>query len=182
MKNFVSVLVFIFLFVGISHADYYQWEDDQGNLHITDYPPASKSAKSIRVDKSEVEPVSEPGPANQNEAGSSKQESGQQESPKQVSANPESPKQVSSEKMDKKYAKGVFLFSKSQCPYCKRARDYFTLRKISFTEYDIEKDKEAAEKRKQLDSGSGVPFLIINGVKINGFQPELYENALQQNP
>lgn len=91
-------------------------------------------------------------------------------------------KQKSLEEKDKNKSNEVILYGTSWCPYCQKARDYFTSRNISFTNYDIEKDKEAAERKKQLDTESGVPFAIINGEKIHGFSPADYERALQKNP
>ena len=72
----------------------------------------------------------------------------------------------------------VILYTVSWCPSCKKAREYFNSRNIRFTDYDVEKDAEAYERRKQLDTGMGVPFAIINGKKILGFNPAEYEKAL----
>ncbi|MGD0279123.1 MAG: glutaredoxin family protein [Smithella sp.] len=91
-------------------------------------------------------------------------------------------KQMAIEEKDKIKSNEVILYTTSWCPYCKKAREYFNSRNIRFTDYDIEKDKEAADRKKQLDTRSGVPFAIINGRKIHGFSPANYEKALQQNP
>ena len=88
-------------------------------------------------------------------------------------------KQRTIEEKDKIKSNEVILYTTSWCPYCKQAREYFNSRNIRFTDYDIEKDKEAAERKKQLDTGSGVPFAIINGKKIHGFSPTDYEKALK---
>lgn len=57
---------------------------------------------------------------------------------------------------------------------------FFLFPEISFADYDIEKNKEAAESKNRLDTGSGVPFAIINGRKISGFSPADYEKALHK--
>jgi len=44
--------------------------------------------------------------------------------------------------------------------------------------YDIEKDAAAAKRKNELDLGGGVPFAVINGVKISGWSKRAYERAL----
>ena len=72
----------------------------------------------------------------------------------------------------------VELYVTSWCPYCKKAKHYFQSRGIAFTAYDIEKDSEAAARKKELDGEKGVPFAVINGVSIRGYSPEQYDSAL----
>ncbi len=74
----------------------------------------------------------------------------------------------------------VILFGTSWCPYCRKARDFFRARGIDFIEYDIEKDREAAIRKKELDTKGGVPFAIINGRSIHGYSESAYEKALQE--
>jgi glutaredoxin len=49
---------------------------------------------------------------------------------------------------------------------------------VNFKVYDIEKDPVAAKRKQRLDSGRGVPFAIINGIKISGWSKRMYESAL----
>jgi glutaredoxin len=76
----------------------------------------------------------------------------------------------------------VELYSKSWCPACRKARAYFQQRGIPFKEYDVEKDPAAAERRKRIDPGSGVPLAVINGQKILGYSASAYRTALASNP
>ncbi|MCG2746652.1 MAG: DUF4124 domain-containing protein [Desulfobulbaceae bacterium] len=73
----------------------------------------------------------------------------------------------------------VELYITSWCPYCRKAEDFFRARGIPFKSYDIEKDKEAAARKNQLDKEGGVPFAVINGFTIHGFNPEVYADALR---
>jgi len=73
----------------------------------------------------------------------------------------------------------VELFVTSWCPYCKQAKDFFRTRGITIKVYDIEKDPQAAARKKKLDGGGGVPFAVINGKNISGYAPEQYTNALR---
>jgi len=73
----------------------------------------------------------------------------------------------------------VELYTTSWCPYCKQARDFFRAKGISFAEYDVEKDKDAARRMQQLDGRNGVPFVVIDGRGIRGFSQAAYEKALE---
>ena len=74
----------------------------------------------------------------------------------------------------------VELYVTSWCPYCKKASEFFRSRGIHFKEYDIEKDKRAARRKKGLTKENGVPFAIINGHQIHGFKRAAYERALNE--
>ena len=161
LKSFLLLIALLFVFQGAASAEYYKWEDENGNINITDYPPPTKSAKNIEVHKSDQE---------SGDVSPSTQETGQTQS-----------KAASSRDADVRPRKNhdVILYITSWCPYCKMAKEFFKSRNIYFTEYDIEKDRDAAERKKRLDSKSGVPFAIINGQQIHGYSPSAYERALQ---
>lgn len=73
----------------------------------------------------------------------------------------------------------VELYVTSWCPYCKQAKQFFKSRGISYKAYDIEKNKQAAARKKRLDAKGGVPFAIVNGTAIHGYSPHRYTNALK---
>lgn len=73
----------------------------------------------------------------------------------------------------------VELYVTSWCPYCKKAIQFFKSRGVAYKVYDIEKDSKAAARKRQMDSGDGVPFAVINGTRIRGYAPEQYANALK---
>lgn len=64
--------------------------------------------------------------------------------------------------------KQVIMYATSWCGYCKAARKYFKDNRISFIEYDIEKD-ERAKRMHELLGGGGVPIIVYNGKKLRGF-------------
>jgi len=72
----------------------------------------------------------------------------------------------------------VEIYVTSWCPYCKQAIEFFESRGISYKAYDIEKDTQAAARKKQLDAINGVPFAIVNGTAIHGYAPQKYTSAL----
>jgi len=65
-------------------------------------------------------------------------------------------------------SKNVLMYSTSWCGYCNRAREHFIKNKISFLEYDIEKD-DRANRMHALLGGGGVPLIIYNGKMMRGF-------------
>lgn len=74
----------------------------------------------------------------------------------------------------------VELYVTSWCPYCKQAIEYFRSRGIAYKAYDIEKDRQAAARKQKLDGQDGVPFAVVNGIRIHGFAPDRYTQALQE--
>jgi len=161
-KLFLPVLLMIFLFTGLAQADFYKWEDEEGNIHITDYPPPTKSVKKLKVHETESN-ADRSVPASPQKTAEPSRPSGRQQGTRPQKA------------------QEVILYTTSWCPYCKKAKDFFSSRNIHFTEYDIEKDPEAARRKKTLDPGRGVPFAIVNGQSISGYSPAEYEAALKRN-
>ena len=142
---------------GMATAEVYKWVDNNGEVHITDSPPPdAKSSGEIKVYKDNPQD-------NQNAAPAT-----------------ETNREESSPSFERKKTSEVVLYTTSWCPYCRKARDYLRSRGIDFTEYDIEKDEEAAIRKKQLDGRGGVPFAVINGRPIRGFSAPAYDRALQE--
>ena len=73
----------------------------------------------------------------------------------------------------------VELYSTAWCVYCRKAREFFRSRGIAFVEYDIEKDEDAARRKNQLTDRRGVPFVVINGTGIYGYDQGAYIRALK---
>ncbi len=162
-RNRIGMLFFVLMlaalqicFISASQADIYKWVDEKGELHITDTPPPAKTSGEMKVYKDV--PDQSPAPAPGAVEGSDK------------------PKPS----VERRKSAEVILYTTSWCPYCSKARDYFRSRGIDFIEYDIEKDKEAAARKRELDGGGGVPFAIINGHYVRGFSASAYERALRE--
>lgn len=155
-RGFLSVLVVLFMLTGAAASDFYKWEDEEGTLHITDYPPPKMSAKKIKVHKTE------PGAA----------------STRPEAAAP-SPAVRPDQETKPATTHDVILYTTSWCPYCKQAKAYFESRRVPYTEYDVEKDSEAAARKKRMTDG-GVPFAIVNGEHISGYSPTAYDSALRK--
>jgi glutaredoxin 3 len=74
--------------------------------------------------------------------------------------------------------KKVVVYSTPTCPYCKMAKDYLTKKGISFTEYDVIKDEEAAREMIEKLRQMSVPVIIIDGDIVAGFNQELIDKLL----
>jgi glutaredoxin len=76
----------------------------------------------------------------------------------------------------------VVLYTKNDCADCDKAREYLKSKNIAFTEYNMDYDKEAAAKRKEVDDGDDVPFAVINKSRVFGFKESVYDKALKVEP
>ncbi len=164
---FITVAVAL-LFVGVAIAEMYKWVDENGVIHLSDRPPenagSAKEVKSIPTYDDWSQSASQPRHKTMDPNSSPDDDSYTVKQSKQL-------------KMP-----SVELYTTSWCIYSKKSRDYFRSRGIAFTEYDIEKDKSAALRKKQLDTRKGVPFAIINGQRIHGFSETAYTRALEGTP
>jgi glutaredoxin len=162
MKKLVIFLVWfglaLFLYEG-AMADLFRWVDEKGVIHITDYPsPNQKNITALPAGKDDKKP-----------------EGIKQDPPEKTSVAVNTDKAVKEPKGPQ-----VELYTTSWCPYCRQARNFFQSRRIPFTEFDVEKDKEAALRKRQLDPREGVPLAVINGQRIHGFSEAAYKKALEE--
>jgi glutaredoxin len=155
--------------VGPALASVYMWVDDDGVVHYEEAPPSNhKHVKKIavpRLDEGTATPDSgerqaAPVPAPKNEAPPSRSSS----------PNPPQPRMLPT----------VELYATSWCPWCKKARDFFSSRGIPFTEYDIERDHEAYRRKMGLDGGTSIPTVVIGRKVIKGYSPAAYQSALDR--
>ena len=155
MKKYLFLLMLLSLFIcKTATADFYKWVDENGNTQISDTPPPdNKSTKDVEIHK---------GP-----------------SPEEL-ANMQNEKDATQDKSKKDPA--VMLFTKNDCKDCDKARDYLQSKKVSFTEYNMDNDKSAAERRKKYDEGDDVPFAVVYNSIVFGFTENVYEKVLKKKP
>jgi len=65
-------------------------------------------------------------------------------------------------------SKRVIMYSAAWCGGCKKARQYFRRKGISFVEYDIQKDQNARRSYNAI-GGNGVPVILVGNKRLNGF-------------
>ena len=158
----IVIVVELILFGTVSATDVYKWVDEKGAIHFQASPPQN-TEQPVTIKRL---PTYEDNYQNSEPA-----KSGQDRD------NSRSHDQATTREGFRDA--DVELYVTSWCPYCKKASDFFRSRRIPFTEYDIEKDKSAARRKKRLTRETGVPFAVINGKAIQGFKRAAYERALR---
>lgn len=77
----------------------------------------------------------------------------------------------------------VVLYSTTWCGFCKKARNFFRKKGISFKEYDVEKTAKGRRDYARL-GGGGVPIILVGEKRLNGFSADrfmsVYRNASQK--
>jgi glutaredoxin len=152
-KKILFFLVLVFIFYGTANADFYTWEDESGNVHITDYPPPAKYGKKVQIYRSGSESLPAAAGEDSNDIA----------------------------KNSKKEA-DIVLYTKDACDDCDKAREFLKSKKVPFTEYNIDANKESARKRKEADDSTDSPFAIINRNQVYGFSENVYNKALRLKP
>lgn len=74
----------------------------------------------------------------------------------------------------------VVVYSTSWCPACQEAKAYLRGKGIPFSDKNVETSQEAAEEFSRL-GGRGVPLILINGQRSDGFSPQWIDQQLAQN-
>jgi len=72
----------------------------------------------------------------------------------------------------------VNLYSTPSCGYCTAAKRYFKQLGIPFREYDVSKDRKAADKMVRKTGQMGVPVIEIGNKIVVGFDKNKINNYL----
>ena len=76
----------------------------------------------------------------------------------------------------------VSMYTLSTCPWCRKAKQFFTERHIPFEYVDYDLADEATQKRilAELDraGASGFPFVKIGTTVVEGYRPDRYAELL----
>jgi glutaredoxin-like YruB-family protein len=74
----------------------------------------------------------------------------------------------------------VIVYSTPTCPYCKKAKEYFTEKNVEFEDIDVseneDRQKEMVDKSEQM----AVPVIDIDGTIIVGFDKGKIDEALEK--
>lgn len=71
----------------------------------------------------------------------------------------------------------VVMYGVPGCGYCRQARRYFADRGIDYIEYNINKSTRRMKEFRRM-GGRGTPLILIDGRKIQGFNPQAIEAAM----
>jgi len=167
MKNLLTaalLIVAIFCFSNQALAKIYTWVDQDGVTHISDVPPTSDQ----NTETLETPDYPAPSPDSTKHQIVTK--------PILIIV-PQENTGIKS-KAKENFTDNVEIYTTSWCPYCKQAIAFLRSNRINFRQYDVEKDRKAAARMRELGGTGGVPFAIINGKKIGGFSLQAYKQAL----
>ena len=79
--------------------------------------------------------------------------------------------------MSKNSAPRITLYSTRRCPHCHQARAWLLQRKLRFRDLDIERNARAFKEFQRLGA-RGVPVLVIDGQRVDGFDPKRLQRLL----
>lgn len=147
-------------------AQIYQWVDKNGVMHFGQTPPQG-AGNATKMEGSLPAKPSDPEFDRPARSGSEQIQRDERKGQEGEEPGPITTQQATAE-----------MYSTSWCGYCRKAREYFQARGVRLIEYDIEADPVAAERKRQIDTRPGVPLVVINGQRIHGYAPALYEQAL----
>ena len=169
LKIILIILIHIFA-LGISSAEIYKWVDEDGVTHFSDSPtediPAPDTTENDEIQSAEQVPTVAPPVPDETREGALEPDFF------------DILKEIQEEQVADD-TPSVEIFETSWCVYCKKAKEFFRSKGIDFVTYDIEKDRQAAQRMRSFTSRMAVPFVVINGQGIAGYSAAAYEQALQ---
>ena len=74
--------------------------------------------------------------------------------------------------------KNITVYSTPTCVYCKMAKDYFTSKGLTYSEYNVAEDNTKLDEMVQKSGQMGVPVIDIDGKVFVGFNKKEIETAL----
>lgn len=72
----------------------------------------------------------------------------------------------------------VKVYSTPTWPWCTKVKDYLISKNVTFVEYDVSKDRNAASEMINKTGQRGVPVIDIDGNIIIGFDKEGIDKIL----
>jgi glutaredoxin len=73
--------------------------------------------------------------------------------------------------------KQVVIYTTSECPYCRQAKDYLTKKGVPFKEVNIETSLTGKEAYRKLN-GNGVPLIIVGDKRLDGWNADKFDRML----
>ncbi len=72
----------------------------------------------------------------------------------------------------------VKVYTTPTCGYCHQAKSFLSERGVKFIEYDVSRDRAAADKMVKLTGQMGVPVIVVDGEVVIGFDRPRLESLL----
>ena len=74
--------------------------------------------------------------------------------------------------------KEVVIYTTPSCPWCHRAKEYFSRKGVSYIEHDVAADRDKAREMIEKSKQMGVPVIIIDGEVVVGFNQSRLDSLL----
>ena len=169
MKMFLLILVAAISFITQpAQAEMYKWVDENGTITFKDTPPPrSKKRSKVKVySDSDFDPAPPPAPVQQSRGSNSPKSEVRAAAP--ASAKPTG---------KVRFSGAIEMYVTDWCSACKMAEKYIASKNYPVVKYDIEKDKGAQLRYKEL-GGRGVPLILVGSNRMSGFSAQLLEQYL----
>ncbi|MFA5367881.1 MAG: Uxx-star family glutaredoxin-like (seleno)protein [Dehalococcoidia bacterium] len=72
----------------------------------------------------------------------------------------------------------IKIYTTPTCGYCHMAKKYLSERGIPYVEYDVSRDRQAADEMVNLTGQMGVPVIVVDGQAIVGFDRQRLEQLI----
>lgn len=72
----------------------------------------------------------------------------------------------------------VTIYSTPTCHFCHQAKEYFTEKKVAFTDYDVSTDMAKRKEMLDITKQMGVPVIIIGDSVIIGYNKSKIDELL----
>ncbi len=72
----------------------------------------------------------------------------------------------------------VKIYTTPTCPYCVKAKEYFTRKGIKYVEYNVAQDREALQEMTKLSGGRSVPVITVDDEVMIGFNQDKLDKLL----
>lgn len=74
----------------------------------------------------------------------------------------------------------VKIYTTPTCGYCHQAKRFLSERGVEFNEYDVSRDRAAADEMVRLTGNTGVPVIVVDDQVIVGFDRPRLEHLLSK--
>ena len=72
----------------------------------------------------------------------------------------------------------IKIYTTPTCGYCHMAKKYLSERGVPYVEYDVSRDRQAADEMVNLTGQMGVPVIVVDGQVIVGFDRPRLEQLI----
>lgn len=73
----------------------------------------------------------------------------------------------------------VKIYTTPECPWCKKAKEFFKEHGVKYTEIDVAGDEKAAKEMIDISGQMGVPVTVVDSQVIVGFDKPALKKALK---